>query len=84
MQPTVHLLQEEMLNYTSSSSPHHGTPLGDNGLQTWSVAIIHSIYMHGTATAGHSTRWKLDTGITVHLCDTLCYEMFSRILDKDG
>jgi len=32
MQSTVHI-QEDMLNFTSSSSPQHGTAPGDDGLQ---------------------------------------------------
>jgi len=36
---------------------------------------------HGMATVGHPTCWRLDTGITIHLRETLCYDTLSRILD---
>lgn len=36
---------------------------------------------HGMATVGRPTCWRLDTGITIHLHEMLCYEILSRILD---
>lgn len=36
---------------------------------------------HGMATVGHPTCWRLDIGITIHLHETLCYEMLSLIFN---
>lgn len=83
MQSTVHILQEETLIYTGSSSPRHRTDPGEDGLQIRRVPVT-MLNSHGQATVGQPTGLRLDTGITIHHHETLCYEMLCRILNVDG